>query len=290
MRFRDLFGGRTPRPAPAPEFRPPAAAPGARFHRDRELMFDIGRTGELGRLFAVPRDQRDGAWYESFWDTAWCASVELAGPDSFLGPDGFPYLRLDMPRPGPFDSQCLANLAADCLRAGVGAALFASSDDPPESAQYVLSMGLLDSLMRYDSPHGDPIDVAEAAPDADSDFDFTQPLWEEALAADAPRQVLVGTPSRDYLPPYVAAALGRHLEQGWALSEPRVQLLVDMSLRPHRNLVIGRKRSEFAAGAPIDDLARGLTWYLTPGRSVVLMPEDWKLKSMTPLRQLVERS
>ena len=111
---------------------------------------------------------------------------------------------------------------------------------------------------------------------------------EEAIAADAPRQVLVGTPP-DHLPPYVAAALGRHLEQGWALQDPRVQLLVDMSARPHRNLVVGRKRSEFAPDAPIDDLARGLTWYLTPGRPVVLMPEGWKLKSMTPLRELSAR-
>lgn len=283
MGLFDLFK----RPAPEPQPQPAPACANRRFHDDRSRMFDIARTGELARLFALPRDQRDADWYRLFWDTSWCASVALAQPDTFVGPDSLPYLRLDIPRPGPFDSQCLANLAGDCLRAGVGAAFFASPDDPPEAAQYVISMGLIDSLVRYDSPDGDPVDVADAEPSADSDFDFSRPLREETMVVEAPRQVLVGTPSRDYLPPYVAAALARHLERHWGMEEPRVQLLADMSLRPHRNLVIGRKRSEFAEGAPIDELARALTWYLTPGRSLVLMPEDWSLSDMTPLRELV---
>ena len=279
MGLFDLF--RRSAPQPQPEHRD---GRNRRFHSDRDRMFDLEKTGQLASLFALPREQRDAAWYERFYDTAWSASVALS--QEFVGPDGFPYLRLDIPRPGPFDSQSLANVAGDCLRNGVGAAFFASSDHPPSAAQYVLSMGLLDSLIRYDSPHGDPVDVADASPDADSDFDFTQPLSEQNLAQEAPRQVLVGTPSREYLPPEIAAALGRHLEQGWGLKDPRVQLLVDMQARPHRSLVIGRKRSEFAPGAAIDDMARALTWYLTPGRSVMLMPEDWNLRSMTPLRQL----
>jgi hypothetical protein len=168
-----------------PEPTPPAATAPAnrRFHADRSRMFDLERTGQLHQLFAVPRDRRDAAWYARFWDTAWCASVALADPKTFIGPDAFHYLRLNIPQPGPFDSQSLANVASDCLNSGVGAAFFASPDDPPEGAQYV-------------------------------------------------------------------------------------------------------QRSEFAAGSSIDDMARALTWYLPPGRSIVLMPEDWNLASMTPLRRL----
>ena len=267
---------------------PPQAASGAanrRFHGERSRMFDLDKTGQLHRLFDVPRDRRDTAWYSRFWDTAWYASVALADPNMFTGPDGFRYLRLNIPRPGPFDSQSLANLAGDCLKFGAGAAFFASPDDPPDAAQYVLSMGVIDGLTRYDSPDGDPDDRAEAKSDPGADFDFTQPLGPQTIRGTA-RQVLVGTPSAAYLPTYAAAALARHLEQVWSMQTPRVKLLVDLSAQPHRHLVIGRKRSEFPFGAPIDDMARALTWYLPPGRSIVLMPEDWDSASMTPLKQL----
>ena len=272
----------------APQRQPePAPDPNRRFPTDRDQMFDLDRTGRLQQLFAVPRDRRDAAWSDLFFDTAWCASVKVASPDVFTGPDGFPYLRLDVPRPGPFDSQSLANLAGDCLKAHVGAALFASPDDPPEAAEYVLSMGLLDSLLRYDSPLGDPIDLADGPAQDGAAIDFTKPLRRESLVVAEAREVLVGTPSRDYLPPEAAAALSRHLEQIWGLGDPRVQLMVDTTLRPHRSLVIGRKRSEFAPDAAIDSMARALTWYLAPSRMVMLMPESWDLKSMTPLRQLM---
>ena len=282
MGFFD-FLKRTHGPEPPPQAASDAA--NRRFHGDRSRMFDLEKTGQLHRLFDVPRDRRDAAWYSRFWDTAWCASVALAHPNTFTGPDGFRYLRLDIPRPGPFESQSLANLAGDCLEFGTGAAFFASPDDPPEAAQYVLSMGVIDGLTRYDSPDGDPLDRDGARPDSDADFDVNQPLGRQTMQGTA-RQVLVGTPSADYLPPYAAAALARHLEQVWAMQAPRVTLLVDLSAQPHRHLVIGRKRSEFAFGVPIDDMARALTWYLPPGRSIVLMPEDWDSASMTLLRQL----
>ena len=282
MGLFDLFR----RPAPQPSPQPGAAAGNVRFHSDRSRFFELDRTNRLQQLFAVPRDQRDDAWNDAFLDAAWCASLELPQAQAFTGPDGFPYLRLDVPNPGPFESQCLANLAADCLAAGVGAAIFANPDDPPEAAQYVFSMGLLDSLLRFDSAAGDPLDL-DAGPAQDGGaIDFTQPLKRESLVVEQPRQVLLGTPSRDYLPAYAAAGLHRHLEQVWGMKDPRVQLMVDTTLRPHRNLVIGRSRSDFPPGAPIDDMAAALTWYLPPSRAIVLMPEGWNAKSMTPLRQL----
>ena len=280
MGLFDLFrrSASEPQPPPPPSLR--------RFHSDRSRMFDLEKTGRLQQLLGVARDQRDGAWNEAFFDAAWCASVEMPRPQAFAGPDGFPYLRLDVPRPGPFESQCLANLAGDCLRAGTGAAFFASPDDPSEAAQYVLSLGLIDSLLRFDSPLGDPIDLAEGPAQDGGAIDFNQPLRRETLIVEAPRSVLIGTPSGDYLPPHAAAALHRHLEQAWGMNEPRVQLMVDTTLRPHRNLIVGRKRSEFAPDAPIDAMASALTWYLPPARSIMLMPEDWDVGSMTPLRQL----
>jgi hypothetical protein len=252
-------------------------------------MFDLAGTGILAEMLAMPAGERDSAWQEAFFDFAWTASVAFAEPQTFIGPDGFPYLRLDLPHPGPFESQCLGNVAGDCLANGVGAAFFASPDDPPERPQYVLSFGLIDSLVRFDSPWGDPIDVEEASlPEVPGAFDVEEGASSRTMIARQAREVLVGAPSADFLPPYAARALAAHLERVWGLEDPRVQLIADMQMRPHRSLVIGRKRDEFPAGAPIDDMAQMLLWYLPPLRTVMLMPEDWRLDQMTPLKELAE--
>jgi len=288
MGLFDLF--RRAKAAPPPPVPDPPAAGEARFHRDRGRMFDIGKTGQLGALFAAPRDRRDAAWVASFWEAAWCGSVALADPQVFHGPDGFPYLRLDVPRPdSAFESQCLANLAADCLKNRVGAAFFASPDDAPDQAQFVLTYGVIDSLLRYDSPYGDPIDLAEAEGSVDGEtFDVERGLWSKTMITKAAHEVLIASPSADFLPPGPAAALCGFLEQVWGLADPRVELLIDMKLRPHRVLVIGRKRSEFPAGSDVDHLARTPLWYLPPSRSVMLMPEDGSRDRMLPLRSLFD--
>jgi len=254
-----------------------------RFHRDRSAMFDLRLTAELSRLFSVGRETRDSAWYDRFYDVAWFASLEAAGV--YEGPDGMPYLRLNLPREGEtFDSHCLANRAGDCLASGWGAALFASADDPFDAAQFVFSFGVLDSLIRYDSPDGDPIDVVESA--LPPEPVARKRGWFGRSAAKPSRQVLLATPSDQFLPPYAAKALYRHLTQVWALPNPRVQLLTDMSMRPHRHLVIGKRRSDFADEQAAWQAMQYVLWHLPPMRSAVLLPEEWPLGDMTPLRDL----
>ncbi len=271
-------------------FRKGERAPGRwRFHDDRGRMFDLERTRQLAALFGLPAGERDARWTEAFFDAAWCASVALAEPQVFTGPDGFPYLRLDVPGEGAFDSQCLANLAGSCLDHGVGAAFFASPGAPPEAAQFVLSLGLIDSLVRYDSPAGDPVDAAEAALPPEAGVFTPEPRGGgDAMRVEKTHEVLVGTPSADYLPPHLARSLHGHLTGGWGMTDPTVQLVADLSMRPHRSLVIGRKRSEFPADAPVDEMVQALIWHLDPGRMLMLMPEDWSQAQMTPLRNLFE--
>src|SRR5262245_45714743 len=84
-----------------PERPAASGATNRRFHGDRLRMFDLEKAGQLHRLFDVPRDRRDTAWSFRFWDTAWCASLALADPNMFAGPDGFRYLRLNIFWPGP---------------------------------------------------------------------------------------------------------------------------------------------------------------------------------------------
>ena len=97
---------------------------------------------------------------------------------------------------------------------------------------------------------------------------------------------MLGSPSVQYLPTYTARALLNHMRGAWHIADPRVRLMVDPALRPTRNLVVGRKRDEFSADAAWDVQCNRLLWYLPPGRSIVLMPDDWRLEDMAPLEQL----
>ncbi|HEV8026286.1 MAG TPA: hypothetical protein VGP50_02585 [Stellaceae bacterium] len=237
--------------------------------------FDLAATERLFELFAVPRGEREEVWLIAFRRAAWNASVVLPTPQVMTGPDGFPYLRLVLPPPGePFQSNCLSNVCAFCAERGLGVAYFASEADPPIALQYAIPTGVIESLCRFGSWAGDPLD-GEPPPEDDRRPD----------AANA-RQALVGAPSADYLPPHTARLLGRHLIERWKIPEPRVALLVAPQLRPSRNLVIGRKRSEFADEVTADRQMEALLWYFPPGRSLVLMPEDWPEDRLTPLSDL----
>lgn len=281
MGIRDWFKKTEPAPAPVPAAR--------RFHDDRARMFDLGFTHRLAGLFAMPREQRDQNWQDAFWDAAWCASVALAEPRVFTGPDGFPYLRLDVPAEGAFDSQCFANLAGQCRANLTGVAFFAHPSHPAEAAQHVVSLGTIDSLLRYDSPYGDLIDVAEASePPAPGTFDRERTGGGETLVVREAHDILIGSPSSEYLPPPLAQSLYNHLTSGWGMTDPRVQLVVDAKMRPRRSLMIGRRRSGFPEGAPIDAMVQALSWHLDPGRMLMLLPDDWSVDAMTPLRTLFE--
>jgi hypothetical protein len=254
-----------------------------RFHRDRAAMFDIQKTAALTVLFGT--DSNEEGWLERFYDAAWFASLVLASDETFAGPDGMPYLRLELPPENvPFDSQCLANLAGDCLSRGAGAAIFAAPGDPPEAALFVFSFGVLESMLRYDSPRGDPVDLADWARPS------TEPKRGFFGFGKAPWEALKATPSADYLPPDVARALHYYMTMRWGLPDPHVSLLIDTHAKPTRNLVIGRKRSSFADQALLDGLIRYTRWYLPPGRGLALMPEDWSESEMTPLSTFFEGS
>lgn len=287
MGLFDLFRRRAePEAAPAPAA---AEAGNRRFHRDRARMFDLESTRALTELLAVPLEARDEAWSERFHDVAWTASVFIPQPAVISGPDGMPYLRLVLPPHGvPFDSQCLANVAPGCIDDLCGAALFAAEEDPPEAAVYVFPMGVIESLLAYDSPHGDPIDVADMAlpPPEEGVFAGQGEGPRQHLVVEKEHEILVGTPNADYLPPHLAQALWRYLTQVWKLEDPRVAIVVDHHMRPRRSLVVGRRHSEFAPDDDIALMVRYLTWYLPPLRMVMLMPEDWNLETMTPLAEL----
>ncbi len=275
MRLRRWFG-RTAASQPT--------LPSQRFAVDRLRLFDMEKTHALTALLAVPRGRRDAAWTERFFDAVWNACLVVADPAVVTGRDGFPYLRLNLPPAGRFKPAAVANLAGLCLERATGILLFSDPNDPPDAAQFTFPVGMLDSLMRFDTWLGDPLDHQDKADGADAGA--LEQGWGRVESLRDTRRVMLGSPSVQYLPTYSARALLNHMRLAWQLADPRVRLLVDPALRPARNLVVGCKRAELPGDADWDAQCRRLLWFLPPGRSVLPMPDDWRLADMTPLEQL----
>jgi hypothetical protein len=262
----------------------PANTAGRRYVSIPEARFNLEDTNRLAQAMQIAREQRDGHWLEEFQGAAWNASIVLPSEPVFLGPDGMPYVRLELPPIGEaVETNCLSNLFASMAEQGLGAAFFKNNTDPPEAAEYVVPTGVIESLRAYGSWDGDPDDVAELA-------SRPQPHAAEGgiekTDVETERQVMIGSPSENYLPKHTARLLYRHLTEGWKMEDPRVALVVDPQMTPTRNLVIGRKFSEFPDQEVAGQAARMLLWYMPPHRYLLLMPENWSTDQMRPLREL----
>jgi hypothetical protein len=262
---------------------PATRAPGRRYVSVPEARFSLEDTNRLAEAMAVPRDERDAGWLSEFQDAAWNASIVLPSEPVFVGPDGMPYVRLELPPAGEaVDTNCLSNLFVSMAEQGLGAAFFKDHTDPPEAAEYVIPTGVLESLRAYGTWDGDPDDLAELASGPPQ---HAQGGIEKS-DVETERQVMVGPPSEAYLPKHTARLLHRHLTEGWKMEDPRIALVVDPEMTPSRNLVIGRKFSEFPDQETAGQAARMLLWYLPPRRYLLLMPENWTTDQMRPLREL----
>jgi hypothetical protein len=262
----------------------PAGTPGRRYVSIPEERFNLDDTNRLAQAMEIPREQRDGRWLDEFQNAAWNASIVLPAEPVFLGPDGMPYVRLELPPVGEaVETNCVSNLFVSMAEQGLGAAFFKNNTDPPEAAEYVIPTGVLESLREYGTWDGDPDDIAELASRP------TQHSGEsgiEKTPVETEREVMVGSPSETYLPKHTARLLYRHLTEGWKMEDPRIALVVDPQMTPSRNLVIGRKFSEFPDPEIASQAARMLLWYLPPRRYLLLMPENWSADQMRPLREL----
>jgi hypothetical protein len=181
------------------------------------------------------------------------------------------------------ETNCLSNLYVSMAEQGLGAAFFKNSTDAPDVAEYVMPTGVLESLRSYGTWDGDPEDIAELTAKPQQ---HAGDSGVEQTSVETERQVMVGSPSDSYLPKHTARLLYRHLTEGWKMEDPRVALVVDPQMTPTRNLVIGRKFSEFPDAEVAAQAARMLLWYLPPRRYLLLMPENWSADQMRPLREL----
>lgn len=272
---------------------PPAVAPSAsrrRFGNDRSRMFDLEQTRMLNAQLHVPFEDRDENWSEAFYPAAWNASIQLPAEPIVQGPDGYHYLRLDIPANGPFESNCLANVADYCLDNTLGVAFFL--DPEATAASSVMSLGQLYSMMRYDSWEGDPQDVDERrrGPVGQGVDIDAHPTGSQRLTFRESHEILLGAPSRDFLPSTLAAGIHRHLTGFWGMERPMVGLLVDPQLAPSRNLLLNCKAEDAPDPEHLAAHVQMLLWYLPPARSLMLLPDGWSEENMVPLADYADRT
>lgn len=290
MGIRGWFSGRKSGVSVSQEM--PVPQPAERRFATGAAVFDLAATEQLRTLFAVDPATRDQAWYDRFWNAAWTAALVVPDPPVFTGPDGMAYLRLELPGDAAaFEANSLMNVAGSMVEQGVGAALFASADATADEPAYVMSMGVLDSILRFDCPDGEPFEIAEALEPPPADQIETRVAGvAERSTLKAGQEILVGTPSEQYLSVAAARALYRHLVEGWGMADPRVALIVVPAMRPARSLVIGKSVAEFLREgvdeALMAERVRMLSWYLPPSRRLMLMPDDWSAEDMTRLADL----
>ena len=60
-------------------------------------------TDRLASLIVTPREQRDDRWMNMFFSAFWNAAIVVPTSEPLLGPDGFPYLRVELPVEDSFD-------------------------------------------------------------------------------------------------------------------------------------------------------------------------------------------
>jgi hypothetical protein len=282
--LRRLFGKGDAQPPPTAQLGMPQ-----RFGTDRSKMFDLEQTRVLNAQLHVTFEEREENWSEAFYPAAWNGSIAVPKEPIVRGPDGFHYLRLDIPAAGPFDSNCLANLAGYCLDNRLGAAFFLAPDATTASA--VIPLGQIYSLMRYDSWEGDPQDVAERRRGPiEQGVDIEgHPAGGQRLTFRESHEILLGAPSRDFLPSPLAAGLYRHLTERWGMDEPIVGLLVDPLLAPSRNLLLNCRPEDSPDPDQLPGHVQMLLWYLPPARSLMLLPEGWSEENLVPLSSYVDR-
>ncbi|MEM8696626.1 MAG: hypothetical protein AAGE05_11450 [Pseudomonadota bacterium] len=237
---------------------------------------DPDATEQLRQLVAVPPERRDDGWAHAFFSALWTAAIEIPSSKPFIGPDGFAYLRFDMPVSHSFVAHNLASLAQPCLDAGSGAVLF--PDPQAADPAYVIPMGVIESIVRYRDWRGDPVDLDEAGNGAESGN----------VTVKAGTRIMQGTPSADYLSREAAQALDRHLKDVWKVAEPRVSVMMSAEMQPSRSLIVNVSRNAFESDAYADNFARAVLWFLPPSRSIILMPDSMNEAEMTLLGDLAK--
>lgn len=216
---------------------------------------DVGKTEEIDKLLSVPLSERNDIWKEQFYKLIDTASLSLPDENVFVGPDGFPYLLLNIPEPGQqYHSYSLRTVLGHCLENGLGLVIARGDMSKPE---WVFPFGMLWCFKEFgklEVPADEKIrgELLNETPAGR----LSKEVVEES------RQVMVGQPSEEYLPEYVRQVIRNFVTQRLNITDVQAFLLMDPAAEPTQSLVFSIFPDQFANENEYGAVLSMLRWYL----------------------------
>lgn len=231
---------------------------------------DIQKTSELARLCTIEKSKRDAKWQRDFYQTVPTASMSNPEERAMVGPDGFPYLILNIPEPDePFEAFSVVSVLPHLLESGLGIVINANKEEP----DWVFPYGTLWSFLEFDSFEAFAGEN-EAVPD--------NPLKRETLAAA--RQVFTGQPAESLLPQYARKVIKSFMTDRLKISCPQVFLLVDPQSDYDQSLVFSVFPENYRSEAEFSAVLSLLRWYIPPHFGLTAVSKDSNLaRAFQPL-------
>ena len=229
---------------------------------------DLEKTKIIFNLIAVPAENRDEQWSQSFLENIVQASFRCGDPQVITGPDGFPYVQLLMPIPKErFQCYVIEHMVDDfLLELGYGIVINPDSQQP----DWVLSYG---DLMNFDLTGS--FYTNEPSP-------FNTLKEDEIIQGD--EKVLVGQPSE-----LILTQMNRNVLRNFLLNNgvesPKVLLMSRTSANgaASQELVFNLTPADFENEEVFRSVMQNLGWFLPRHYSFVGMKEDSFKDSFMPL-------
>ena len=203
---------------------------------------DISKTLLLQQLFSVQEDNRDQAWLEQFYQAIPDASFKCEAPQVIQGPDGFPYVKLEIPGQGEqFQCYVLKHMKDDfLLERGFGVAIFAGKNEPEWVFNYgdILNFHLLNSFTAKNNI-------------------FSSKQHDEDLPE--PEDLLLGEPSKDILPMEARNVLCAFL--GHYYDDPKIGLIYHKNNNTYE-LAFDCTPDKFEDNETFREIIQQISWFL----------------------------
>ena len=216
--------------------------PGQTQKVNEPYLGDISKTLVLQKLFSVQEDLRNEAWLEQFYQAVAEASFKCEAPQVIQGPDGFPYVKLEIPAHGEeFQCYVLKHMKDDfLLERGFGVAIFAGKNQPDWVFSYgdILNFHLLNSFT------------------AKNDI-FSTKHHDEDLPE--PEDILMGGPAKEILPMEARKVLCAFLSHYY--DDPKVGLIAHKSDNTYE-LAFDCTPDKFEDHETFREIIQQISWFL----------------------------
>jgi hypothetical protein len=206
----------------------------------------------LAAHLAIDGEDRDAKWRHRFYDLIDTTPLAERDPRMIVGPDGFPYFALDLPRGDAPGTVTVAALVEIATNRGFGIAI--APDD--EGAAWVFTYGDLLTRRVFET-----YELPRIGLPALGGF-----LLREAM--HDPSDVEFGAPDETLLPPFVQPLLRRYFAHTLGVRNPGVLALWTPGREPPEQLVFRFSRADVATDGDFENALAGLAWFLP--RHVVL--------------------